>query len=382
MGVNEFPCCARLLRIQFCQHCGGVDLVNKILASLSDSPNLVMVDVHGYDAWPTVACLKHCAQHPGTARLCATLCGSKSGGNFVQDTIEHTLYSLVRADKIPVAGFPNFKALLAEMKSCKDEMMDVKTGYSVTVPLPDGSLPIQEACALLLGFCFKCHVVSEVHVAKWSVDEQFAHEFKKLLNDSWNPEFNKNNARAPGTGAEAAGAVDARVWVKLATPYANLAALTAGEPSLASTPVKTGLTLWGSKTAGLWISNETAGDMTIKAFQELFGFGSGDFLEGQEATDTMKHDGSWLPTKFDLDTWVNIDASTLPEHCASLTQMEYPVQLKTIFRMFADLGEKVGISHHEVDMAAMSIKPGNKKICFLLDKKPPGKKSKKAGKSE
>ena len=109
---------------------------------------LIVVDVLGYDGWPAMATLQHRTTHSGVKRYCATLCGSKAGGVFVKDIIAAKAYSMARGEKLLIQGFPPFKALVKDVMECDANVDNVAASYSVTAPLPDGSLAIQEAGAL------------------------------------------------------------------------------------------------------------------------------------------------------------------------------------------------------------------------------------------
>ena len=108
-----------------------MDIVKKALNALSDNASLIVVDLLGYDGWPAMATLQHRTTHSGVNRYCATLCGSKVGGIFVKDLIASKAYSLARSEKLPVQGFPPFKALVKDVMECDANVDNVAASYSV-----------------------------------------------------------------------------------------------------------------------------------------------------------------------------------------------------------------------------------------------------------
>ena len=197
------------------------------------------------------------------------------------------------------------------------------------------------------------------------------------MKTSWNAEFNKNNARI-GTVAGPGASAESPQWVHVECPYTNLADLTKAQPDLFSAPLKTGITMWAAQESGLWVTNETSQALTLKRGTELFSFGAGDFLDGNEAADVMGHDGSWICCSLTMASLVTLDLKTVPEH---ITQDLAGIKpLGDVVRILQDTGEKILISHHEFQQDGQVLKP-TKKLCFQLDppKKPSSaKKQKKA----
>lgn len=126
-----------------CQHLAGCSVVEKFVAALCDPGDHynVLVDLMGFDGWPAAYAVGEICK--GNKWACGTVCHCSHETNFVAEITCNKLFSLARDNKLKIPGFPDFKAVISDLK--KSNQTTAPPQYAVCTPLADGGLVVKSA---------------------------------------------------------------------------------------------------------------------------------------------------------------------------------------------------------------------------------------------
>jgi hypothetical protein len=175
-----------------CQHLGGTAVVKGLLDTLIDGlelnlsgnhkPLLFMVDMHGYDAAPSLAVLERIANNDKEKvdMACATLCHDEESRSYVAAMTCAAIHTAAKGKKLKMPNFPDIDKVVKELNAPHtDPRGAVKLRACVYLPGRGNALAIQERL-----------------VQKWlgSRDGKKVAEFEALL-EKRNKEFNPHGAK-------------------------------------------------------------------------------------------------------------------------------------------------------------------------------------------
>ncbi|CAJ1448824.1 unnamed protein product [Effrenium voratum] len=127
------------------QVAAGTDIVKKTLDAFSvpTVATTVLLDVHGYDAFPSLCALEELAA--GRTTLCGTIVLDMPGDELVS-RIGNQVYSLARSDKLSVPSFPKFEPIIQGLREGTSEPEERP---AKRIKLEDGTAATKEEVAQL-----------------------------------------------------------------------------------------------------------------------------------------------------------------------------------------------------------------------------------------
>eukprot|EP00435_Cladocopium_sp_Y103_P070852 s13_g36.t1 len=283
---------------------------------------------------------------PGYKWACATACHSASDAAFCASVVSQKAYSLARSGSLKLPGFPAFETMVADLKKNTSEVP--VPAFEVCVPVPNGL------------------AVKQNLVDYWNGIENFQLEVNDLVkkhNAKYNPHGIKRGAaeisQSEGDGNAVADGECKKIRIETTMKLAE------HEPAIQDKLCLTCGTcrlVYDIKEDALWIAgseNKRRETFEVQAPLELFGFGSGDYVEGPEASDVQSDvTGRWISFKV--------------------------LSYKDAIKDLENAGEiSVKLSMHTLEKTEGSNDfcfKAQKKVCFVLDQ-PKESKKKKAGQS-
>ncbi|CAK9096217.1 Uncharacterized protein SCF082_LOCUS45183, partial [Durusdinium trenchii] len=264
---------------------------------------------------------------------CSTSCHSQSDTAYCASVIGQKTYSLCRSGSLKLPGFPSFESVVADLKNNAHE--PPVPDFQVCVPVPNGL------------------AIKQNLVDYWTAIDTFQVPMAELLeahNKKYNPHGIKRGASdtagPEGEGGTATNNGSKKMRIDNCVKVADHEGTIADKLVLACGNVRF---VYDCKEDNLWIcGNDSKKKETfeVKGPLEVFGFGSGDFVEGPEASD------------------VQSDVLTYRD---AISQLENAGEVNVKVSMHS-LDKKDGSSE-------MSI-CSQKKVCFVLDQPKENKKKK------
>jgi hypothetical protein len=341
------------------QALGGVDLVNRVLDCLVDGTvvggeGILVVDLHGYDAWVPEAILRRSMQKTTPRFWCASVVHEAATQNFVKSKMGRLVFDMCRSGEMRLPGFPQFAEKLNELRAAESASQVSSLTYEVTTPMPDG-----------------CLVVLESLLDKWREDPELALVLDPILTDH-NAEFNPHGHRSHSTTEEASPAKKPRTEEPPVLPAADFqtsADFKAAFPDMTS--FKEGATEWCGSPGGGCVFFAGEQDVTLAADCERFSFGSGDWLEDADAADAMSDaEGRWLSFCLDLErSKVMLDPAQLPAHLSNVdwAKNRTMMSMGDLLGKLASAGDlTVKITNHTHDGDKPTLEQ-SKQTVFKLD---------------
>ena len=164
------------------QHHSSTEVCDTILNGLLDGrPDVhptIIVDLHAYDGAPACCAVERTAA--GRQTLLANIAHDLESAQCVTDRVGALIYSMGRAKKLQLAGFPDFDPTLNELKTLAAPDRLAQVSYKVCQQLPSGGL-----------------AVLDVHQHKWAGHAVHGDAMAALM-AKHNAEFNKDNLTASG----------------------------------------------------------------------------------------------------------------------------------------------------------------------------------------
>ncbi|CAK9033935.1 unnamed protein product [Durusdinium trenchii] len=343
--------------------------VQKLVKSLisEDNTSNVIVDLLGFDAWPACFAMKELAT--GANFACSTACHSPNETSYCTSTIGEKLYGMCRSNQIKLPGFPEFEQVVADLRKSNSEVPPPE--FQVCLPVPNG-LAIRENL-----------------VEQWTSCDLVEVEMKELLkkhNDKYNPHGIKRGSSDQGTTEDPApDAKRLRIdsSVKMAEHEAQIAnklVLNCGTFKLVYDSDQD--ILWAGAADG-----KKKDTFEAKGPLELFGFGSGDFLEGPDAKDVQQDlTGRWLTFKLESGSeHCILEADRrLPDHVKKMDIFGKVLTYADVLQQLENAGEvNTKMSMHWIDRAegtgTITFRSA-KNVVFVLD--PPKNKDPKKQKKD
>ncbi|CAK8989723.1 unnamed protein product, partial [Durusdinium trenchii] len=203
------------------------------------------------------------------------VCHSGQSASFCGNLIAQKVFGMCRTEHLSLPGFPNFAEALRSLKA-----MDKVScpNYEVCIALGNGTLVIKEA---LVELWSKKHA-------------EFAAETEELLKNH-NAEFNRENIKRGLEKSNESETKNEPIKKLCLEGTLEIDEFEKQHSDRLSLPCGTFTLHWCKEKALLYITAEK--DCTAAANTELFGMGSGDFLQSTEAEDVMSDTscgGRWL----------------------------------------------------------------------------------------
>lgn len=383
------------------QHHTGLSLVTTVLDNLLPDPTrdgVLIVDLHGYDGFPSLAALDR-AQKGNKAFAC-TVCHEPETALCVADRIGQAVYTAAKEGKLVVPGFPDFAPVVKELQDQVRTPTTNTATYHVCNPMVDGTLRILD-----------------MHLDLWLPHAVFGEPMVELV-EAHNKEFNPTGARGGGTEVdEEPDNKRARLTLTLpecdAPSYSELVKKHPKmcpciwdtchsflypcvsfhrHPFIPRRSVQEGNYDLHVVPAGDALYIQVKQECTISASKVLFSFGSGDWVDGLDATHAMDEGNRWLSYQVtSLQQRVVLDKKNFlpPFDNLDIVKTGGVITLQTALDAFVTCGEVAfTMTHHNLgkDNGTWTITPKTN-LVFLLDpKKALGdgkkKKAKKAKKGK
>ena len=230
-----------------------------------------------------------------------TICHDEGSARLTKHTLGNIMYNLCRDEKFKLNGFPDYDKIMQEVEKMEagsngTYKQNDAISYEVCKPLADGTLVMLDAL-----------------VSKFlSFGDKMAEEMGNLL-VAHNAEFNnsatqsddaKRKREADNDESQQAKKLKAEELTieEFVANYSDAMVLT--EP----------IGRWAaSGEGGLVFENSDAKDATYPASRECFSFGSGDWLEGDDAIEEMGNgDGRWFAFSVGTSSRAVLDPAGLP----------------------------------------------------------------------
>eukprot|EP00435_Cladocopium_sp_Y103_P053758 s494_g17.t1 len=288
---------------------------------------------------------------------CSTACHSQTDTSYCASVVGQKAYSMCRSGSLKLPGFPSFESVVADLKKSANEADS--PDFQVCVAVPNGL------------------AIKQNLVDYWSGIDTFQLQVADLV-EAHNKKYNPHGIkRGASDVAPAEGSSDWDMLKRTDVTFSGgWLSLSCGAFRLVYDPQQDSLWICGN-------DSKKRDSFEVKGPVELFGFGSGDFVEGPEAQDVQSDvTGRWLGYKVALASEFCIlePDRRLPQHIRALDIWGKVLTYKEAISELENAGEvNVKLSMHSIDKKEGSNDmafTSQKKVCFVLDQPKEHKKKK------
>ncbi|CAL1142471.1 unnamed protein product [Cladocopium goreaui] len=315
---------------------GGTSIIHKSLQAFlpASVATTVLVDIHGYDGFPAIACAEE------SRVLCGTICLDQFGEQQIEKRIAEKIYNDSRTGSLQISGFPQFDSLISAIKQGSNPREN--RNYQVCTQKGDRLLVLQS------------------YAAKFMDSDVTKDEATQAIEDH-NKVFNQGG----------------NFWEDDMTPEPSASEPPAKRIKIEPTDMVTETDVSSLKNPQKFAITNVSELITNGDGDVLFSFGSGEWRENAEAKDLMGDvHGRWYPFSATAETIVCLEKQGLPDHLKQLPSIETPMTLQALLM---DLEVKVKLSHHSI--ADGPVITAEKPLVFVMDPPkedaPDGKKKKR-----
>ncbi|CAK9101906.1 Uncharacterized protein SCF082_LOCUS47637 [Durusdinium trenchii] len=303
------------------QVAAGTSMIHRSLESFMPSTvsTIVLLDLHGYDAFPALAALEEVSD--GKRTLCGTVVLDAS--DQITQRVANTLYDKCRSKALSLPQFPDFQPLLQALK--QGDSASVSRQYNVCVRAQDRLVILESFASKFVNSEItkdKCEQAITNHNEKYNTGGEY-----------W--------AQETRSGESAPEPPTKKIKIEPTDMFKESDVSSLQHPHKLSINNAAELLTDGTGELLYLISR---GKNTFNQHRELFSFGSGEWREASEADEVMQDtSGRWYPFVVSTETLLCLEKQGLPEHLQQLPSIESPVAVSSLLAEMEDSGEASGI---------------------------------------